>query len=63
MSGNEGKILWGWSREGDIMGFRGVKVSEVRKDDFFDLDGVVRPIANIVFHIPDFVATSLANGR
>ena len=50
MSGNEGKILWGWWGEGDRKGFRGVKVSEVRKDDVFDLGGVIRPIANIVFH-------------
>ena len=32
------------------------------KDDVFDIGGVVRPIANRIFHEPDFVAASLANG-
>lgn len=62
MCGNGGKVLRGWWREGDGMGFKGEKVSEVGKDDVFDLGGVVRPVANRVFHAPDFVTASLENG-
>lgn len=62
MCGNGGKVLRGRWREGDGMGFEGEKVSEVGNDDVFYLGGVVRLVANRVFHAPDFVIASLENG-